>query len=91
MPTQAHPGQRADDATPATFSARANEAPPLKKPNGWRFRSSTFIFAKQVSTSGVEINSIPRAVLKFGFALIISTIFSTFTLNFLILKFLHFI
>lgn len=59
-------GHKANDPTPATFSANANEAPPLRKPKGWRLRSSTVIVALHISFSGVETKSIPKAVDRFG-------------------------
>ena len=78
IPTHILPGQRADEPTPARFSASAREAPPLKNPNGWRFLSFTSIVAMHMSSSGVLMNFIPKAVDKLGCFSIISFIASTF-------------
>ena len=75
-PTQALSGHSIDDPTPAMYSAKARVAPPLRRPIGWQFRLSTSIVATHVSSSGVDMKSMPRLSAMFGFCLIRSFIFS---------------
>ena len=76
MPTHILPGHNTIDPTPATFSASASDAPPLRKPNGCLLRSSPFMLATHMSGSGVEIKFIPRVFerpsLRRSFSFIVS-------------------
>ena len=59
MPTQTASGHSVAEPTPASVSANAIVAPPLRKPKGWVVRRSTCSCPMHVSSSGVEKNSMP--------------------------------